>query len=244
MFLLLAVLLGGCTFFPDHKAPREPRGEFEQLRGAELAQAVQMYREGNSHDGADLFRQLLADNNWNIRSNAVRAVGEVQDLKLLPDLYLLIEDDRLEVRESTSRVLQWMGDETSIPALLKALTDPEPIVRSNAAEALARIGGPEAVTVLRQILQTEIDPSVRAITASALGQMPDSAVVPILIMALHDSAPMVRIRAAIALGETGKLSGRLALEKVLGDPNPQVRASAQAALKRLKAEKNGSVKPP
>lgn len=62
------------------------------------------------------------------------------------------------------------GDEGTIPALVEALSDGEPLVRGHAAWALGRIGGREARKSLEEALQAETDRYVqgeiqRALTA-------------------------------------------------------------------------------
>ncbi|MFH1632650.1 MAG: tRNA epoxyqueuosine(34) reductase QueG [Chloroflexota bacterium] len=54
------------------------------------------------------------------------------------------------------------GDPAAIPALIQALTDPEPVVRGHAAWALARIGSKQAVQALQEAEKSEDDPEVLA----------------------------------------------------------------------------------
>lgn len=62
------------------------------------------------------------------------------------------------------------GNSSAIPALKNALlNDPEPLVRSHSAWALAKIGGKEAVEILRHALEVEDDESVRQKLQSLLG---------------------------------------------------------------------------
>lgn len=53
------------------------------------------------------------------------------------------------------------GDERAVPALVRALTDAEPLVRGHAAWALGRIGGQMAWKALEEILQREANPYVQ-----------------------------------------------------------------------------------
>ena len=61
--------------------------------------------------------------------------------------------------------------EDTVPALIRVLQDVDPTVRANVADALVRIGTPEAIQpvlpVLKQALQNE-DPAVRANAAKLL----------------------------------------------------------------------------
>jgi epoxyqueuosine reductase len=53
------------------------------------------------------------------------------------------------------------GDPKTIPVLIQALGDPEPLVRTHSVWALGQIGGPQAKLALSEALQTETDESVR-----------------------------------------------------------------------------------
>lgn len=238
-WFLLGAALVVCCRGGAATPPGEAKSEFEQLHGPDLAEAKRLYSQGETERGAAILRKLAGDADWNVRSNAVHTIGEVRDRALLPEVYGALKDARLEVRERASRILQWMGDRSSIAPLREALSDPEGIVRSNSAEALARIGGVEELATLQRVLKEDPDPGVRALTANALGQMHDAAVVPLLVAALGDASALVRARAAEALGETGMEGGRAALEEVAAsDPDDGVRATAKAALRRLDARKD------
>jgi len=82
--------------------------------------------------------------------------------------------------------------------------------RGNAAEALRRIGTPEAIKVvedtasdLLQALQQDQDPEVRVSAAEALGEIGSEDAVPTLIQVLQDENVGVRRRVARALGRIG-----------------------------------------
>ena len=95
------------------------------------------------------------------------------------------------------------------PALIAALKDQVPSVRSSAALALGQIG------------------------------LAGEGVVPALIAALADADPRVRSSAALALGQVGPAAGGVmpALIAALADNDPGVRSSAAAAVREGKTEK-------
>ena len=63
------------------------------------------------------------------------------------------------------------GDERAATALVRALTDEEPLVRGHAAWALARVGGRVARAGLEEALQNEQDPYVRAEMEAAMSMV-------------------------------------------------------------------------
>ena len=65
-------------------------------------------------------------------------------------------------------------DPRGIPALSKALTDDEPLIRQHAAWALGRIGGDLAGRVLRDALAVEQDRNVLDEMTQSLNEMTDT----------------------------------------------------------------------
>ena len=108
------------------------------------------------------------------------------------------------VRMVAAAVLRYMGapGQTAIPALIKALSDTNP-VHDMAASALARMG-PPALSPLIAALNDE-NPSIRSGAAAALGQMGEAATdaVPALIKALDDTDASVHRSASEALKNIG-----------------------------------------
>jgi len=63
-----------------------------------------------------------------------------------------------------------IGDPLAVPALGNALMEGEPLVKIHAAWALGRIGGPEAIGLLEQALESEASADVRQETERALAE--------------------------------------------------------------------------
>jgi epoxyqueuosine reductase len=72
------------------------------------------------------------------------------------------------LRRNAALVLGNVGSADDVPTLVAALSDDEPLVRSHAAWALGRLGGPASAAALRDRLEVEPDASVRAELGSAL----------------------------------------------------------------------------
>lgn len=233
--ILLPLIAAGCG--NRAAGPSQRAGtEFEQLRGPDIARARQLYAEKRENEGAAILRALVSNPDWNVRSHAIRAIGEVRDRTLLPEVHAALRDDRLEVRESAGRIMAWMGDSSSRGPLRAALSDREGIVRSHAAAALIAIGGVDELDAVREIVENDADPTARAATARILGELRDPAVLPVLVGALDDESAMVRGEAADAIGAAGFPDGRRALETLTrNDPDPGVRERAAAALRLLDA---------
>jgi len=75
---------------------------------------------------------------------------------------------RVRHQRNAAIVLGNIGDRAAVPALAEALHDPEDVVRSHAAWALGKIGGPQAKRALREALGREGHPRVRSEIEGAL----------------------------------------------------------------------------
>jgi len=100
-------------------------------------------------------------------------------------------------------------------AVLRALGDQDPEIRSAAAWALTQMAAPTAVPALAKSL-ADPNPRVRSLSAVALGSLRAKAVaaVPSLVAALGDSEAYVRAPAADALGSIGP-SAKAAVEALI-----------------------------
>lgn len=106
-----------------------------------------------------------------------------------------------------------------------------------AAEAIGRIGGPESIPVLHNLVANGND-SQRQVAAEALGNLRSKTSVAVLERALkEDTNSGVRLQAAVALGEIGVKSAIESLAERAADKEEgsSVRAYAVQALGKLKA---------
>jgi HEAT repeat protein len=165
-----------------------------------------------------------------------------------------------EVRTDVGEVQ--LGTDECFRNLLDALHDPEPRVRRLAVCGLAASGDPRAVEPLIGILDDH-DAELRQRAAVALGKMGDRHAAPaladaasgddlalrrvailslgvldagldVLGDALSDPDPAVRVRAAIAFGETHDVGAVEPLTRALEDESPGVRHHAREALEKIR----------
>jgi HEAT repeat protein len=158
---------------------------------------------------------------------------ETEALQLIKTKADAIEEDRLRKYRSV------LGEETAVIAeLLQRLEDEDATVRSNAADALRRLGNASepVVQALLQRLEDE-DWAVRSRAAYALGKLGNASesVVQALLQRLQDENAAVRSSAANALGRLGNASESVvqALLIQLQGKNTTVRWCAAIALGRL-----------
>jgi len=102
------------------------------------------------------------------------------------------------------------------PALIEALHDSDPEVQDQAAEALERIGDPEAgPALLEQYHKEKSDSGLREVLASALGQSLYEPAIPTLIEALSSSDDGLRHGAARGLSQFKTQEAKKALQQAL-----------------------------
>lgn len=114
-----------------------------------------------------------------------------------------LRDADPSVRTGAMRTLAVLRREHAATLALEHLDDPEPIVRATAVASLlaaAEAEGRERAEEVLAELVADQDPSVRAETARALGQLPDPAAGELIVSLLYDEDLAV-VRAAIATVE-------------------------------------------
>ncbi len=147
-----------------------------------------------------LVRRALRDTDPGVLAMAAESVSAGTGPEAIARLeQLLRESSHAEVRVAAANVLGKAGAADSRPVLVTALEDPEENVRWFAVEGLRKLGASQAVPRISEILQEDQSARVRAIAATALGELGQPAGVPALRQALSDPAERVRQKAAAAL---------------------------------------------
>jgi HEAT repeat protein len=198
------------------------------------------------------------------QARAARALGKLGDKRSFDTLAPLLQSDEEVLREVGAEALGHLGDPSAIPALASALQDSKSDVRRAAALALAYLKDARAFEpMLVAMLPSELDfrrlavieafgclrdvravePLVRCLRwasrperhaiCAALGCLGTPAIERLLVE-LADPRPLVRSRAALALGNIGAASAQEQLTKLLDDSATQVMSAAAEALRKLK----------
>lgn len=119
--------------------------------------------------------------------------------------------------------------------VIKALHDPSPLVRRQAAMALSRLGGPDAVGALTHMLRDHPD-LIDEESLEALGDLGDRSAVHQLLPYLHSPRPSIRRSAAKALGQIGGEEAAVALRQAAShEHDPDLRRAALQGLRLLGA---------
>jgi HEAT repeat protein/MFS family permease len=125
--------------------------------------------------------------------------------------------------------------------IVKALRDPSPRVRRQAANALARLGGDGAAEALVRHLEENPD-LVEEETIEALGELGDFRATPVLLGLLQSPRSLLRRAAAKALGRVGDRQAIEALAAAAAEPgDPDLRRASLQALRAIGATEAGEV---
>jgi HEAT repeat protein len=194
-----------------------------------------------------LGRLLQEDKDVLVRRDAAQALGTIgHDAHSALSILLAHfkrDPDVVVRRTALSALVGVVGSEDTDQVgdeLRKALNDPDPDVKEDAAFALANIGGPDATAalpILRKALK-EDDDQGRRLAATALANIGQFALEAAgdLRDALGDPDREVRLSAALALGRMGPQASKAlpALVKVLDPSQPEdVRKFAAEAIANI-----------
>ncbi|MGE0351852.1 MAG: HEAT repeat domain-containing protein [Gemmatimonadales bacterium] len=148
------------------------------------------------------------------------------ELSVDPMIAFLQEPTQHPARAWAANILGEVRAARAFPALVRALDDLDDEVRAKAAASLGKLGDRRAITYLLDHLLTDPAPFVRARIAGALGQFSDTDVIDTLVRALGDPAWWVRMRSVEALEQIGPIAeGPLMLALDDTDPEIRIRAA-------------------
>jgi len=178
---------------------------------------------------------MAGDSEHGVRSVMTVALQHIQGEPAAEALARLVRTDAdAHTRVMAAGALGKFRSRARRPALEAALADTDPDVRANAACALEGIGGRESVPALLTALARESDTDAGEAMIRALGVSKDPRATDGLIVALTDTVPRLRERAAEMLGKLGDERAVDALIAATRDPDHVVRLTAVWALDALR----------
>lgn len=136
-----------------------------------------------------------------------------------------------DVRQAAALALGDLGDLDALPGLGMLLSDPNPQVALEAAQALARLGQPALPVLVRAL--TGANRTAQRAAVLGLVALREGDSVPALIDALAANDWYVRRSAAIALGRSGSTRAIAALKLALHHQDDHLRQLARRALEQI-----------
>jgi len=150
--------------------------------------------------------KLLKDSEWEVRFFTAEALGKTKDKEAVKPLAnVVLSDSKEKVRLAAIEALDKIGDTSEYRAVISALSDSAPDVRSYAAELTGSWKISDGLPIITKMLKDDRSNTVRASCAHALGLYDNIATVSALIDALGDDYKDVRI---YALESLKKISGQ------------------------------------
>ena len=173
----------------------------------------------------------LRDSDPFVRRQAALAAGRIGDSAAVGPLIVALADSTPLVRAAAAFALGLLK-RTRAVAPLAALARVEP----EAVTAIAKIGGDEGATALRDLLGSGIEPRAALLEAWRLG---GRAPVAELLRSASDPDPFLRRAATYSLARLRMARGAKALVDALADPDVAVRTVALRGLSRALTDSAG-----
>jgi HEAT repeat protein len=176
----------------------------------------------------DLLLEMASSSTPATREAAVEALGTTASKRGVDRVIELLSDSNSNVRSAAVRALGETSSERAVPPLMSLLRDESNGLRGQASTSLARLGVvavPSLISALR-----DPKPSVRQLSAQALGEIASrEAVVPLIELVTTDQSG-ARPEAIEALGKIGDPAAIPPILSVLRTGSVAVRKRAIGAL--------------
>lgn len=200
---------------------------------AERLAAARALRLSAPPDQAEVLLSHVDDGDPQVGLRVAHALGRLPAESVAPRLITRLErgEDSAAIRLRLILALGRMRAAAAVP-MLRSILLTEPTLARPAADALVQIGSQFAWEALIEALASREEPVYRAAGAALLAV--GEPAVPALLTALASTDPILRARAAEALGWLRAGVARDTLRGALGDANADVRAAA--ALGRLREQ--------
>ena len=205
--------------------------------------AVEVVQSVEDPDG-ELWPKLLGflrDEDWWVRERVMDALTDMAGEKLLRHVVSFLQDPSDSIRRFGVDALLRLRSPASLGSLLRtAASDPDWWVRERAIEAVAAIGDSRAVPHLTDIMFK--NPQLQVACLAALAVIGGSSAAPQVASLLQSDDSDVQLAALQCLKAVGDAGQVAAVQPLLRDARPQVRAMARELVVRW-GEATGSERP-
>lgn len=174
------------------------RNETRKVLAEAVGRLGETAGDGTHRAEVDTLIHLLFLEHENLRPLVVRALCR-HGSQALPALREALRESSPAMLAGVARVLGLLYDRPSLPALVRLAAHPERRLRREVAEALGRLGGPEAARALLRMLAVQ-QAEVCDAAEQALAGLGREAVAPILELLQHETCARTRARCIRLLG--------------------------------------------
>jgi HEAT repeat protein len=152
--------------------------------------------------GIEALKPLFTSNEVDVRWWAVRALAGFEQLdENILELIAALEDESEEVRQAAAMALCHQPHLQAVSALIRTLSDPDPMTAHLASKALVLIGA-EATSALLDVLQSG-KRSAKLEAVRALAEIKDPRAIPGLMEALEADSALLQYWAGNGLDKLG-----------------------------------------
>jgi HEAT repeat protein len=196
--------------------------------------ALAALRDVAPEDAVPLIKKVLKDENQQVRSMAVFALGLKPTDECLDILvHMMHTEEDYGVRADAAGALGYLEDVRALEPLVRAFyEDDQWLVRFSAAVALGNLKDPRAKKTLLAALKSE-EVVLQQAAIAALGEIGAVDTIDNILAFIQSEDWLVRQRLAESLGNMPSDRSRSALRYLAKDSNPNVIEAAQISLKRL-----------
>jgi len=200
----------------------------EEIRAQAVEGLASQLRAGASFDVSEVC-ELIQDESDGVRC-AVLDNAELFLEEPAEQATRLLEDRAPSVRATAARFLGTAGKVETAGPLAGMLADPDPIVRREAALALARFGDARSLGILHSMLEEDVSTAISA--ARALGEIGDERSRGPLMKAASGvlGDPELKAVAALSALACGDERGRGILDRMLGSMRSTTRMCVYRAI--------------
>lgn len=208
--------------------------QLESTNSRERLLALAALRDVPAERAVPLILKVVDDDNLQIRSMAVFALGIKVTEDSFPTLLRILETETdYGIRADAAGALGYLRDNRAFEPLLRAFyEDVEWLVRFSAAVSLGNLGDPRAYDALLSALDSN-ETLLQQASIAALGELGDPRCVDRLVAFVQSDDWLTRQRLAEALGYLPAAKSRSALKYLVRDAHPQVAEAARISLERL-----------
>ncbi|MCA9089709.1 MAG: HEAT repeat domain-containing protein [Planctomycetaceae bacterium] len=227
---LLGRFSGACPVKTLSKLLKDDHDEVRE----EAARSLAKLADGTA---VKLLTRSMRDKSETVRVFAAQGFSRCDTEEAVSALMKFVGDPAPAVRRQVLLTLGACGKAIAMPAVRRRVDDADPECRIAAAEALGRLGDPQGLTLLLNMLKEQPLSSETGLAlpiAQAIGRMKDPrGTVPLLNLLSTDDVAL-KEQIAVSLGEMKQRAARESLERLLThDHSDRVRAAAAKALGEL-----------
>jgi HEAT repeat protein len=208
--------------------------QLESERSADRMVALANLRDKAPEDAVPLIKKVLQDNNLQVRSMAVFALGIKPTDECFSILVNILETEKdYGIRADAAGALGYLEDIRAFEPLVRAFyEDTDWLVRFSAAVALGNLKDARAEEVLLSALESE-EVVLQQAAIAALGEVKAVGAVDRILKFAQSEDWLVRQRLAEALGNLPSEKSLSALRYLEKDSNPNVAEAAAIGLQKL-----------